>query len=67
MNAKWLNANSKKCPKCKTAIQFDYGCNWMRCTKCKHEFCWLCLGDEKTHPGTYGNHARPCMNQEEVR
>ena len=67
MNAKWLNANSKKCPKCKTAIQFDYGCNWMRCTKCKHEFCWLCLGDEKTHPGTYGNHARPCMNEAEVR
>ena len=57
MNAKWLNANSKKCPKCKVPIEKSYGCNWMTCHSCKHGFCWLCLGDEAAHPGRAGNHA----------
>ena len=67
MNARWLNANTKRCPKCKTAIQFDYGCKWMQCRQCKHGFCWYCLGDESIHPGRMGNHAAPCANEAEAR
>ena len=30
----------------------------MTCRKCKHDFCWLCLGDWKTHgSGTGGYYA----------
>ena len=67
MNAKWLNANSKRCPKCRAFIEKDYGCNWMTCHACKHGFCWLCMGDEAMHPGKAGNHALQCNNIEDVR
>ncbi|CAI2371491.1 unnamed protein product [Moneuplotes crassus] len=32
------------CPKCGLVIWKDGGCNHMVCQKCKHEFCWSCLG-----------------------
>ena len=67
MNAKWLNANSKKCPKCRSAIEKTYGCNWMKCSSCQHGFCWLCLGDEAAHPGRAGNHALQCNNAADVK
>lgn len=25
----------------------------MQCSKCKHDFCWMCLGDWKTHGSEY--------------
>ena len=31
----------------------------MTCKKCKHGFCWLCLGDESTHRKG-GGHFDPC-------
>lgn len=42
-DAQWLSKNSKECPQCSTYIQKDGGCNWVRCSKCKYEFCWLCF------------------------
>jgi len=26
----------------------------MKCVKCKHEFCWLCLGDWSIHGESTG-------------
>lgn len=45
--ANWLNANTKDCPKCHTAIEKNGGCNHMTCrsVSCKHEFCWICMGN----------------------
>jgi len=40
---RWINENTKDCPKCKAPIQKNGGCNYMRCGKCGHGFCWLCL------------------------
>lgn len=32
------------CPRCGIYISKDGGCNHMYCQKCRHEFCWHCLG-----------------------
>eukprot|EP01113_Clastostelium_recurvatum_P026950 TRINITY_DN3240_c0_g1_i2.p1 TRINITY_DN3240_c0_g1~~TRINITY_DN3240_c0_g1_i2.p1 ORF type:complete len:524 (-),score=137.32 TRINITY_DN3240_c0_g1_i2:50-1435(-) len=40
---KWATANTKPCPKCQSSIEKNGGCNHMSCSRCKHQFCWLCL------------------------
>merc|ERR1711900_115730 len=38
--------DTQKCPKCSEPISKNNGCNHMTC-RCKHEFCWECLGPAK--------------------
>jgi len=47
--ANWIVANTKPCPRCKTAIEKNEGCNHMTCRKCTHEFCWLCFANWSGH------------------
>ncbi|KAI9676896.1 MAG: hypothetical protein M1817_006735 [Caeruleum heppii] len=42
--ANWISANTKECPICGSTIEKNGGCNHMTCRKCKHEFCWMCMG-----------------------
>ncbi|PHH59150.1 hypothetical protein CDD81_3681 [Ophiocordyceps australis] len=42
--ANWISANTKECPKCSSTIEKNGGCNHMTCRKCRHEFCWMCMG-----------------------
>ena len=53
--ANWISANTKDCPQCLTTIEKNGGCNHMSCKKesCKHEFCWICMGDWKLHKGSF--------------
>jgi len=44
MYMEWVRKHTKACPKCSTIIEKNGGCNHMTCRKCRHEFCWLCLG-----------------------
>eukprot|EP00854_Cymbomonas_tetramitiformis_P009463 gene9463-11214_t len=52
---KWLSANTQTCPnaKCSSTIEKNGGCNHMTCKKCKHHFCWVCLGDWSSHNDYY--------------
>lgn len=43
--ANWILANTKKCPICSSRIEKNQGCNHMTCQRCKHEFCWICMGE----------------------
>lgn len=53
--ANWISANTKECPKCISTIEKNGGCNHMTCRKCKHEFCWVCMGPWNEHGTSWYN------------
>ena len=54
-DTEWIKANTKTCPSCRNPIQKNEGCMHMTC-RCRHEFCWLCLGDWKEHGSQTGGY-----------
>mmetsp|Transcript_19069 Transcript_19069/g.31890 ORF Transcript_19069/g.31890 Transcript_19069/m.31890 type:complete len:1165 (+) Transcript_19069:214-3708(+) len=54
--ALWVQANTKKCPKCKTPIEKDEGCNHMTCKKCRYDFCWICMQRWENHSNRTGGY-----------
>lgn len=57
-NLLWLVTNSKPCPNCKSPIQKNEGCNHMKCSKCKFDFCWVCQESWKQHSSATGGYFR---------
>ncbi|XP_003742411.1 potential E3 ubiquitin-protein ligase ariadne-2 [Galendromus occidentalis] len=51
--ANYISAHTKDCPMCHVCIEKNGGCNHMQCSGCKYDFCWMCLGDWKTHGSQY--------------
>ncbi|XP_060747342.1 E3 ubiquitin-protein ligase RNF14 [Tachysurus vachellii] len=62
---KWLDENSKNCPRCNMHIQKMQGCNKMTCTSCHQFFCWLCLTPlSRVNPYSHFNNPNNlCFNQ----
>jgi ariadne-2 len=56
--ANYISAFTKDCPFCHSCIEKNGGCNHMRCCNCRREFCWICLGDWKSHCGDSYNCSR---------
>lgn len=61
----WIKLNTKPCPKCKTIIEKNQGCMHMTCRQCKHDFCWLCMGDYRKHQQETGTYL--CSSYEQVQ
>jgi len=57
-NVKWLKANTKNCPKCRSPIEKNGGCMHMTCktSSCGYEFCWLCRGPWNEHGTNTGGY-----------
>jgi hypothetical protein len=52
----WLAARTKECPKCHVPIEKNKACNHMKCSKCGHDFCWLCKDDWSKHGAETGGY-----------
>ena len=61
--ARWVQVNTKKCPKCLWPIEKNGGCNHMTCRRkeCGHDFCWLCLGPYRGHTSCGAYKQDPAM------
>jgi len=67
LNEVWKKKNSKPCPHCKTSIEKNQGCMHMTCAKCRGEFCWLCLGEWKSHGRSKCNKYVPAKGKHSER
>ncbi|KAG0208073.1 hypothetical protein BGX28_000893 [Mortierella sp. GBA30] len=53
--ANWISTHTKECGKCQSTIEKNGGCNHMTCRKCRHEFCWVCMGPWLEHGSSFYN------------
>ncbi|RNF04194.1 RING finger protein [Trypanosoma conorhini] len=50
-----IQETTKGCPKCFVRVEKNLGCNHMKCTRCQHEYCWICLGPWSEHNANFYN------------
>ena len=48
LNQAKISSMAKKCPQCGIPIQKNGGCNHMKCSSCKCNFCWIWYEPKKT-------------------
>ena len=39
----------------------------MQCFNCKHDFCWMCLGNWRTHGSEYYECSRSIINDKQTK
>lgn len=45
------------CPTCQVVLMKKWGCDWLRCSMCKTEICWVTRGP-RWGPGVYSMASR---------
>ncbi|TFK71857.1 RWD-domain-containing protein [Pluteus cervinus] len=50
LNQEWIAKCTMKCPGCEVPVWRDYGCNYMKCTRCGQHFCYHCGASIDMHP-----------------
>jgi len=45
----WKRFKAKKCPKCQVLVSKTGGCDHLTCTRCRYNFCWICLEKNPSH------------------
>ncbi|XP_071958275.1 ranBP-type and C3HC4-type zinc finger-containing protein 1-like isoform X2 [Antedon mediterranea] len=60
------NGDAMHCPKCKIIVQKKDGCDWVRCTMCKTEICWVTKGP-RWGPNGRGDKSGGCHCRENGR
>ena len=55
------DGDAMNCPKCGIVVQKKDGCDWIRCTMCKVEICWVTRG-MRWGPGVSASCAILCFN-----
>ena len=48
-----------ECPECKALIMKKWGCDWIKCSACKTEICWVTKG-RRWGPGGKGDTSGGC-------
>ncbi len=64
-NEQWIQYNTRACGQCNAPVERNQSCNHMTCTKCSHEFCYVCgnqWGNFQTCP--YFNHPPVIANNQ---
>ena len=61
----WVLVNTKSCPKCAARINKDGGCMYVRCFKCRHGFCWNCMGTH--HVWTCNSYKKVDANEQRAK
>lgn len=41
--SRWMQTNTRPCPSCSVPISKAGGCNHVRCSNCRANFCWACM------------------------
>ncbi|XP_045470586.1 uncharacterized protein LOC123677895 [Harmonia axyridis] len=54
------NGEALKCPTCNVIMMKKWGCDWLRCSMCKTEICWVTRGP-RWGPGGKGDTSGGCQ------
>ncbi|VVC92217.1 unnamed protein product [Leptidea sinapis] len=59
LNSLISRGEALECPECKSIITKKWGCDWVKCSACKTEICWITKG-RRWGPGGKGDTSAGC-------
>ncbi|KAL7545030.1 hypothetical protein ACHAWF_008399 [Thalassiosira exigua] len=59
---RWKNSNTRPCPGCSSPIIKNGGCNHIKCSRCRVDFCWACMRPRTSCRAYQCKHGAPFGN-----